>query len=129
MIHRAILGSVERFIGTLIEHYGGAFPVWLAPTQAIIIPIKEEHNAYAAKIKEDLQSKGLRGIIDQRNESLSKRIREGTVKKVPYLLIVGDKEVDTNKVAVRKYGEGDQGAEGLDVFIKHICDEVTSKKY
>jgi len=129
MIHRAILGSVERFIGTLIEHYGGAFPVWLAPTQAVIIPIKEEHNAYAAKIKEDLQSKGLRGIIDQRNESLNKRIREGTMKKVPYLLIVGDKEVDSKKVAVRKYGEGDQGAQGLDVFIKHICDEVTSKKY
>ena len=129
MIHRAILGSVERFIGTLIEHYGGAFPVWLAPTQVAIIPIKEEHNDYAAKIKEDLQSKGLRGIIDQRNESLNKRIREGTVKKIPYLLIVGDKEVDSNKVAVRKYGEGDQGAQDLKAFVKQICDEVTSKKY
>jgi threonyl-tRNA synthetase len=129
MIHRAILGSVERFIGTLIEHYGGAFPVWLAPTQVAIIPIKEEHNAYAVKIKEDLQNNGLRGIIDQRNESLNKRIREGTVKKIPYLIIVGDKEVDSNKVAVRKYGEGDQGVQDLGVFVKQICDEVTSKKY
>ena len=129
MIHRAILGSVERFIGTLIEHYGGAFPVWLAPTQVTIIPIKEEHGAYATKIKEDLQSKGLRCIIDQRNESLNKRIREGTMKKIPYLLIVGDKEVDNNSVAVRKYGEGDQGARDLSTFIQQICDEVTSKKY
>ncbi len=129
MIHRAILGSVERFIGTLIEHYGGAFPVWLAPTQVTIIPIKEEHGAYATKIKEDLQSKGLRCIIDQRNESLNKRIREGTMKKIPYLLIVGDKEVDNNSVAVRKYGEGDQGARDLSAFIQQICDEVTSKKY
>ena len=129
MIHRAILGSVERFIGTLIEHYGGAFPVWLAPTQVTIIPIKEENSTYATKIKEDLQSKGLRCIIDQRNESLNKRIREGTMKKIPYLLIVGDKEVDNNSVAVRKYGEGDQGARDLSTFIQQICDEVTSKKY
>jgi len=129
MIHRAILGSVERFIGTLIEHYGGAFPVWLAPTQVIVIPIKEEHNAYAAKIKEDLQNKGLRGIIDQRNESLNKRIREGTVKKVPYLLIVGDKEVAGKKVAVRKYGKGDEGAQDVEAFIERVYDEVMSKKY
>jgi len=129
MIHRAILGSIERFIGTLIEHYGGAFPVWLAPTQVVIIPIKDEHNAYAVKIKEDLQNKGLRGIIDQRNESLNKRIRESTMKKIPYLLIIGDKEIEANTVAVRKYGEGDQGACELNAFIKQICDEVMSKKY
>jgi len=128
MIHRAILGSVERFIGTLVEHYAGAFPVWLAPVQVAIIPIKEEHNSYAAKIKENLQQKGLRGIIDQRNESLNKRIRENTVKKIPYLLIVGDKEAKDNTVAVRRYGEGDQGACALDAFIKKICKEATSKK-
>ena len=128
MIHRAILGSVERFIGTLIEHYGGAFPLWLAPVQIGIIPIKEEHGPYAAKIKEKLQKEGLRGIIDQRNESLNKRIREGTVKKIPYLLIVGDKEVKDLNVAVRKYGEGDLGALGLDEFIQQACEEVKSKK-
>ena len=129
MIHRAILGSVERFIGTLIEHYGGAFPVWLAPTQVAVIPIREEHQAYAAKIKEDLQQKGLRGIIDQRNESLNKRVREGTVKKIPYLLIVGDKEVETRTVAVRRYGEGDQGTCALDAFMERIGEEVRTKKH
>ena len=129
MIHRAILGSVERFIGTLIEHYGGAFPVWLAPTQIGIIPIREEHGEYATKIKEDLQRKGLRGIIDERNESLNKRVREGTIKKIPYLLIIGDKEVKDNTVAVRKYGEGDQGARPLDSFVEQICEEVKQKKH
>jgi threonyl-tRNA synthetase len=94
-----------------------------------IIPIKEEHNKYAAKIKEDLQNKGLRGIIDQRNESLNKRIREGTVKKIPYLLIVGDKEAKGNTVAVRKYGEGDQGAKDLNAFITQVCEEVKLKKH
>jgi threonyl-tRNA synthetase len=128
MIHRAILGSVERFIGTLIEHYGGAFPVWLAPTQVLIIPIKAEHNDYADKIKEDLQKTGMRVIIDPRNESLSKRIREGTVKKIPYLLIVGDKEIKDNKVAVRKYGRGDTGTLSAKDFIKQVQEEVKLKK-
>ncbi|MCK5082962.1 MAG: threonine--tRNA ligase [Candidatus Omnitrophica bacterium] len=129
MIHRAILGSVERFFGTLIEHYGGAFPVWLAPTQVAIIPIREEHAAYAVKIKEDLQRKGLRGIIDQRNESLNKKIREGTVKKIPYLLVVGDKEVQDQTVSVRKYAQGDQGTCASVAFIERIEKEVQLKKH
>ncbi len=128
MIHRAILGSLERFIGTLIEHYGGAFPVWLAPTQAQIIPIASQHNDYAERVKDGLQKAGVRVIIDARNESLGKRIREGTVKKVPYLLVVGDKEVQENKVAVRKYGTGDQGAQELKAFISQIQDEIVSRK-
>lgn len=128
MIHRAILGSIERFIGTLIEHYGGAFPAWLAPTQVAIIPIKETHNDYAARIKEDLQAKGLRGIIDDRNESLNKRIRENTVKKIPYLLVVGDKEAESNQVAVRKYGDGDQGTESLEAFVARLSEEVEHKQ-
>jgi threonyl-tRNA synthetase len=128
MIHRAILGSIERFIGMLIEHYGGAFPVWLAPTQAHIIPIKAEHNEYALSVKDDLQKDGLRVIIDQRNESLNKRIREGTVKKVPYLLIVGDKEAREKTVAVRRYGQGDQGSMGVDLFLRQIGEVVRLKK-
>lgn len=128
MIHRAILGSVERFMGTLIEHYGGAFPVWLAPTQALIVPIKEGHNAYAQDVKDDLQKAGLRAIIDQRNESLNKRIREGTVQKIPYLLIVGDKEREGRKVAVRRYGQGDEGAVDLKEFIARVRQEVAEKK-
>ena len=103
--------------------------MWLAPTQVVIIPIKEEHSAYAAQIKERLQNLGLRGIIDQRNESLNKRIREGTIKKIPYLLVVGDKEAKDNTVAVRRYGKGDQGTSGFDEFIDQLCDEVKSKKH
>lgn len=128
MLHRAILGSLERFMGTLIEHYAGAFPVWLAPTQILIIPIQEKHTGYGQKIKEDLQGQGLRVIIDTRNESLNKRIREGTLKKIPYILIVGDKEIADQKVAVRKFGTGDQGSISLDTFSRDIQDEIIKKK-
>ena len=107
MIHRAILGSLERFIGTLIEHYGGAFPTWLAPVQAAIIPIAADHHNFAAQVKDDLQKKGVRVIIDQRNESLNKRIREATLKKIPYMLILGDKESGSGTVSVRKRGGED----------------------
>ena len=127
MIHRAILGSLERFIGTLIEHYGGAFPVWLAPTQVAIILIRENNQEYANKIKEDLQKDDVRVIIDARNESLNKRIREATVRKIPYVLILGDKEVEANSVAVRKYGTGDQGAIPMEQFKKQIKEEIENK--
>ncbi len=128
MIHRAILGSIERFMGTLIEHYGGAFPAWLAPTQAILIPIKGEHQAYADRVKDDLQKGGLRVIIDARNESLNKRIREGTIRKVPYLLIVGGKEEQANAIAVRRYGKGDQGSLEVQTFLRNVQEEVRLKK-
>ncbi len=128
MLHRAILGSLERFIGTLIEHYAGAFPVWLAPTQILILPIKSEHQNYAIKIKEDLQNSGLRVIIDDRNESLNKKIREGALKKIPYILIVGDKEIKESKVAVRQRGVGDEGSVSLNDFIVRIQKEIAAKK-
>ena len=128
MIHRALLGSVERFIGTLIEHYGGAFPAWLAPTQVSIIPIRSEHIDYANKIKENLQKQGIRVIIDSRNESLNKKIREGTIKKIPYLLVLGDKEQSENKIAARKYGGNDTQIFCLEEFIEKIKSEVCSKK-
>lgn len=128
MIHRAILGSVERFIGTLIEHYAGAFPVWLAPVQVAIIPIKTEHNNFAIQLKDDLQKQGLRVIIDQRNESLNKRVRASTIQKIPYLLIVGDKEVEGNEVSVRKYMSGDQGSISTEAFMKQIKKEIETKK-
>ena len=128
MIHRAILGSLERFIGTLIEHYAGNFPVWLSPVQAAIIPIKSEHNNYADKLKENFQTQGLRVIIDNRNESLNKRIREGTLKKIPYLLIVGDKEIADSKVSVRKKTEGDLGSMPVEEFIQKIKQEIGNKK-
>lgn len=128
MIHRAILGSVERFIGTLIEHYAGAFPLWLSPQQMTIIPIREDHVNFAVKVKEDLQNQGLRVIIDNRNESLNKRIRESTVKKVPYTLIIGDKEVAENSVSVRTYAQGDLGAMGLPDLSHRLKNEIINKK-
>ncbi len=127
MIHRALLGSLERFIGTLIEHYAGAFPVWLAPTQAVIIPIKTEHNSFADKVKEDLQDKGIRVFVDNRNESLNKRIRDNTMQKIPYLLIVGNKEIETTTVSVRKYGKGDEGIFSIKDFILRVIQETKQK--
>ena len=127
MIHRAILGSLERFLGTLIEHYAGAFPLWLAPTQAAIIPIKPEHGAFAEGVKRDLQQAGLRVIIDGRNESLNKRIRENTLKKIPYLLIIGEKEIAAHAVSVRKRTVGDQGSVAVGDFIRQAQEEVSEK--
>ncbi len=128
MIHRAILGSVERFIGTLIEHYAGAFPTWLAPVQVLIIPIRSDHAKYAEGVKESLQNKDLRVIMDAANESLNKRIREGTIKKIPYILIIGDKEVQSSTVAVRKRVAGDQGSLSIDQFINQVSAEVLEKR-
>lgn len=128
MIHRAILGSLERFIGTLIEHYGGAFPTWLAPVQAAIIPIAADHHNFAAQVKDDLQKKGVRVIIDQRNESLNKRIREATLKKIPYMLILGDKESGSGTVSVRRRGGEDGGAVTVSDFANMISTEVQEKK-
>ena len=128
MIHRALLGSIERFIGTLIEHYAGAFPTWLAPVQAVVIPITPAQEEYANRVKDDLQSKDVRVIIDGRNESLGKRIREATVKKIPYLLIIGDKEIQSNMVAVRHRTGGDQGAQSLEQFVQKIQEEIKTKK-
>ena len=128
MIHRAMLGSLERFIGTLIEHYAGAFPIWLAPVQVLMIPIKDKHDQYAESLQKDLQNQGIRSIIDKRNESLGKRIREGTIKKVPYLLILGDKEESSKTVAVRKYKQGDQGSLLFDDFVKKAQQEIQDKQ-
>ncbi len=128
MLHRAILGSLERFIGTLIEHYAGNFPVWLSPTQVIIIPIKMEQNAFAQKIKEDFESQKVRVIMDDSNETLGKRIREATMKKAPYVVVIGQKEVDTNQVSVRKRGNEDLGAMSSDVFKALVLKEIVDKK-
>lgn len=127
MIHRALLGSVERFIGTLIEHYGGAFPVWLAPRQVVIIPVNEEFNDYAQELKQDLQFSFVRVIIDNRNESLGKKVREGTVKKTPYLLVIGEKEVADRSVAVRQYGQGEQGVMAYSEFKKILLEKIQNK--
>ncbi len=128
MLHRAILGSLERFIGTLIEHYAGAFPVWLAPKQVLIVPLRPNHHEFSRQLKDNFQTKGLRVILDNRNETLNKRIREGTVHKIPYILVVGDREVENKSVSVRRYGQGDkQETLSLSGFVERILDEVGRK--
>ncbi len=128
MLHRALLGSLERFIGTMIEHYAGNFPIWLAPTQVAIIPIKAEQNDFAQKIKEDLKSKNMRVMVDNSNETLGKRIREATLKKIPYVLIVGQKELETSQVSVRKRGNEDLGVMNLESFKGLALKEIVDKK-
>ena len=122
MIHRVIFGSIERFIGILIEHYAGAFPVWLAPVQARILPISEKHMDYARKIKHCLEEAGIRAELDERNEKIGYKIREAQMQKLPYMLIVGDKEAGENTVSVRVRGKGDIGQKSIETFI----DEVKS---
>jgi threonyl-tRNA synthetase len=110
MIHRALLGSLERFFGVLIEHYGGAFPLWLAPTQAAVLPVTERHLAYADEIAIALKARGIRVTVDDRGEKLGYKIREAQVQKIPYMLVVGDKEVEARNVSVRHRQAGDLGS-------------------
>jgi len=124
MLHRAILGSMERFLGVLIEHYAGAFPVWLAPVQTVVIPIAERHHAYARKVMEALDSAGLRAALDDRNETMGYKIREAQTQKVPYMLIVGDREEQSGQVSVRTRSQGDEGALALESFLERIRREI-----
>ena len=117
MVHRALFGSVERFFGVLIEHYAGAFPFWLAPTQVGLVPISEKHLDYAAKVKRQLEAAGFRVELDQRNEKMNAKIREFGLAKVPFILILGDKEEATDSVSVRTRGKGDEGSVTVDAFL------------
>jgi len=127
MVHRAILGSLERFIGTLIEHYKGAFPVWLSPVQIIVIPIADRHHPYARKVAEVLKKEGLRVEIDDRSEKVGYKIREAQLAKIPFMLILGDKEEAEGNVAVRNRLKGDIGRFSLEVFISEIKDLIDKK--
>jgi threonyl-tRNA synthetase len=120
MLHRALLGSIERFLGVLIEHYAGAFPIWLAPVQAVIIPIAERHHDYAVKVMQRLTEAGLRAEVDDRNEKMGYKIRAAQTKKIPYMLVVGDKEVQSGEVSVRNRFLGDEGALSLESFLEKI---------
>jgi len=117
MIHRALLGSMERFVGILIEHYGGRFPVWLAPVQAAILPVADRHNDYASEVAGRLRAAGLRCRVDQRSESVGKKVHDAEVAKHPYMLVVGDRELEAGQVAVRSHDEGDQGTMSPDEFV------------
>jgi len=118
MVHRALFGSVERFFGVLIEHYAGAFPLWLAPVQIGLVPISEKHLDYARAVKAKLEAGGLRVELDERNEKMNAKIREFTLQKVPFVLIMGDKEAASNQVSVRTRGKGDEGSIALDGFLE-----------
>ena len=124
MLHRAILGSFERFIGILIEQYAGAMPTWLAPVQVVILNISQNQSTYCEKIEETLKNKGFRVAVDLRNEKIGFKIREHTLQKVPYLLVVGDKEVQAETVSVRKRGGEDLGSMGISALCEHISKDV-----
>lgn len=127
MIHRAILGSIERFMGCLIEHYAGAFPLWLAPVQATVLPIADRHNDYANEIVSELSKKGIRVKADLRSESINKKIRDGQMKKIPYMIIVGDKEIETRCIAVRDKSGKDRRGISLQKFLKELTKEIKGK--
>lgn len=128
MLHAATMGSTERFLSIIIEHFAGAFPVWLAPVQVIIAPISDKFSDYAKKIKQELVDAGLRVELDERQESVGKKIREAELQKIPYTLVVGEKEQTANTVAVRKRGTGDLGAIPVEKFIQNIQEESQQKK-
>ncbi|RJQ48028.1 MAG: threonine--tRNA ligase [Gaiellales bacterium] len=128
MIHRALLGSLERFIGCLVEHYAGAFPLWLAPVQAVILPIADRHLDYAGQLAERLTAEGLRVEIDYRKESIGRKVRDAEMDKVPYMLLVGDKEEDAGSVSVRSYAEGDLGPRPVEELASDMARQVEEKR-
>jgi threonyl-tRNA synthetase len=127
MIHRAPFGSMERFVAVLIEHTAGKFPLWLTPDQAVILPISEKYHDYAQKVSKFLNNCDIRTLIDERSEKIGKKIRDNELKRIPYLLIVGEKEAESETVAVRRQGEGDKGVMKLEEFTKFITDEVENQ--
>ncbi len=124
MIHRALLGSIERFIGVITEHFAGAFPTWLSPVQAKILPITDRANDYARKVEAELDAAGVRVETDLRNEKIGKKIREAQLEKVPFMLVVGDKEAENGQVAVRTRRGGDEGAMRVEDFTARILEEI-----
>lgn len=128
MIHRALFGSMERFLGILIEHYAGRFPTWLAPVQARVLPISDKFNDYGQELKLELEKAGIRAELDTRDEKIGYKIREGQTQRIPYLLVVGQKEVDESKVTVRAGAEGEQSLKSLDEFIGEVLEEIRERK-
>ncbi|MDR1349158.1 MAG: threonine--tRNA ligase [Prevotellaceae bacterium] len=124
MIHRAPFGSMERFVAVLIEHTGGKFPLWLTPEQFVIMPVSEKYNDFAQKVLKVINNSDIRGFIDDRNETIGKKIRENELKRIPYLLVVGEKEASENSVSVRRQGEGDKGTMTIEKFIETVKIEI-----
>jgi threonyl-tRNA synthetase len=129
MIHRALLGSFERFIGILIEHYAGEFPLWLAPVQVVVLPIADRHAAYADRVAGRLREEGLRVEVDARSESVGRRIRDTELRKVPYMLVVGDREEESEHVAIRAHRHGDEGSASLEESVEKLAREASERGY
>jgi len=127
MVHRALLGSVERFFGVLIEHYAGAFPVWLAPVQAMVLPGSDKHQAYAREVGEELRKARVRVQVDDRNEKLNARIRDAQLQKIPFMLVVGDREAQSRSVALRRRDTGDAGSRPLPEFVGWIHQLIDTR--
>jgi len=127
MVHRALYGSIERFFGILVEHYAGAFPVWLAPIQAIVLPNTDRQADYAQKVKDGLVAAGLRVTVDDRKEKVNLKIRDAQLQKIPYMLVVGDREAENDSVSVRNRKHGDQGAQKIDEFLAGIRQLIETK--
>jgi threonyl-tRNA synthetase len=128
IIHRAPLGTHERFIGFLLEHYAGKFPLWLAPLQVRVLPISDKFVPYATEVLEQLKKADIRAELDDRNEKIGKKIRDTEMMKVPYMFVVGEKEVNERKVAVRKQGKGDEGAKDLSEIISILKNEIVERQ-
>jgi len=127
MIHRVVFGSVERFLGILIEHFAGKFPVWLAPVQVRVLPVSDRFSEYAKSVAAKLQAEGLRAEADERSEKVGWKIRQAQVEKIPYMLIVGEKEEAEGTVSVRSREAGDLGARSLEEFLKDVQEEIRTK--
>ncbi len=126
MIHRAPFGSMERFIALLLEHTGGNFPLWLTPEQVIILPVSEKHEKYAEKVLNSLENNEIRALVDRRNETVGKKIREAEMNKIPYMLIVGENEELNNHISVRKHGGEDLGSIAINAFTDLVTKEINS---
>ena len=127
MVHRAILGSMERFIGILTEHFAGAFPIWLSPVQTIVLPITDDQADYAKEVVQKLKKVGVRAEGDYRNEKIGYKIREAQMQKIPYMLVVGKKEIESQTVSVRDRKEGDIGIKTIDEIATRIVEEIQTK--
>jgi threonyl-tRNA synthetase len=127
MVHRALMGSMERFFGVLIEHYGGAFPVWLSPVQVVLIPIADRHITYCEKVAQQLKDAGLRVEVDGSSERMGNKIRQAQKQKIPYMLVVGDKEQESNQVSVRLRNGADLGPQNINTFEAMVLETVENK--
>jgi len=128
MIHRAIFGSLERFLGILIEHYAGNFPLWLAPVQATVLPISEKHFGWAEEVRKKLEEAGIRAATNLSDEKITRKVRTAEMQKIPAMLIVGDKEMESRSAAVRRHGAGDLGAKPLEQIISDMLKEIAEKR-